>query len=261
MKHTTSKTVHLRLKATILLSLAFFSAYAQYNMNERKSNNQDPSVTYEYIDLGLSVKWATFNVGSTAPEEYGDYFAWGETEPYYETGYAQEDPQSHWKESYSAGYDFSTYKHCNGSNNTITKYCNRSEYGYNGFTDSKTTLDPEDDAAHVKWGGNWRMPTQAELDELGNTDNCTWTWTTLNGVNGYKVTSKKSGYTDRSIFLPAAGFRFSTRIRNVGSFGYYMSSSLHTDGLSNAWYGFSSEFRFDGNEARFSGRSVRPVCP
>ncbi|MBO7112331.1 MAG: hypothetical protein J6V75_00065, partial [Bacteroidaceae bacterium] len=131
---------------------------------------------YAYVDLGLSVKWATCNVGASKPEEYGDYYAWGETEP-------------------KTTYDWSTYKWCKGSSATMTKYCNNSSYGNNGFTDTKTTLDPEDDVAHVKWGGNWRMPTISEFEDLIN--NCTWTWTTQNGVNGYKVTSKKSGYTDR----------------------------------------------------------------
>ena len=219
--------------------------------------------SYKYVDLGLSVKWATFNVGATAPVEYGDYFAWGETEPYYEDGYyAQENPQAHWKEGYTAGYAWSNYKYCNGSYNTLTKYCGNSNYGYNGFTDTKTTLDPEDDVAHVKWGGDWRMPTQAELDELSNTDNCTWTWTTLNGVNGYLVTSKKSGHEGASIFLPAAGYRYDTRLDYVGSSGNYWSSSLSTGNPNGAWgVYFNSDLRDTYSYGRVSGQSVRPVCP
>ena len=198
------------------------------------------------VDLGLSVKWATFNVGATKPEEYGGYYAWGETDP-------------------QADYSWSTYKWCNGSERTMTKYCNNSEYGNNGFTDTKTRLDPEDDVAHVKWGGNWRMPTKAERDEL--LDYCTWTWydscnTEFNGVAGYKVTSKIEGYTDRFIFLPAAGWRDDTTLYYAGSTGNYGSSSLYTDAPYYAWYllfSSGSLYRFDDN--RFTGRSVRPVCP
>ena len=192
---------------------------------------------HEYVDLGLpsGIKWATCNVGATTPEEYGGYYAWGETEE---------------KEN----YDWSTYKWCNGSETTMTKYCASSSYG---TVDNKTVLDPEDDVAHVKWGGNWRMPTKAELDELCT--NCTWTWTTQNGVKGYKVTSKTNG---NSIFLPAAGNRDGANLYDSGSYGYYWSSSL-LEGYSycacylyfssgyDVWYYYHS---------RYHGFSVRPVC-
>ena len=142
-----------------------------------------------YVDLGLSVKWATCNVGANSPEEYGDYFAWGETKP---------------KDSYK----WSTYKWCNGSKDKLTKYCKESYYGR---VDNKTVLDLVDDAAHVNLGGAWRMPTKEEIRELK--DNCTWTWTTQNGVNGYLVTSKKN---DNSIFLPAAGYRSGSDLEYAG---------------------------------------------
>ena len=181
---------------------------------------------YEWVDLGLSVKWATFNVGANKPEEYGDYFAWGETEP---------------KEV----YDWSTYKWCNGSETTLTKYCTDDRYG---TVDDKTQLELSDDAAHVNWGGSWRMPTDTEFTELR--EQCTWTWTTQNGVNGYKVTSKKSGYTNKSIFLPAAG-----------SDGYYWSSSLGTDGPGDAWdVDLVSGSVYRDYNLRYFGFSVRPVC-
>ena len=159
---------------------------------------------HAYVDLGLpsGTKWATCNVGATAPEGYGDYFAWGETAP---------------KDDYS----WETYKYCNGSETSLTKYCDNSSYGYNGFTDNKTILDLSDDAARANWGGKWRMPTTTEQRELIN--NCTWTWTTQNGVNGCKVTSKTNG---NSIFLPAAGTRRGTSVLSVGSYGAYWSSSL-----------------------------------
>ena len=210
---------------------------------------KDFTVTWDIpqvVDLGLSVKWASFNVGASKPEEYGDYYAWGETEP-------------------KADYSWFTYKWCNGSYTTMTKYCNQSDCGKDGFTDTKTTLDPEDDVAQVKWGGSWRMPTEAEQDDLRN--NCTWTWyssenTEFNGVAGYKVTSNVSGYTDRFIFLPAAGYRYDTSLADACTYGGYWSSSLYSDYPYDAHrISFQSGpiFFFDG--LRDYGRSVRPVCP
>ena len=200
--------------------------------------NPDPNTgNHEYVDLGLSVKWATCNVGATKPEEYGDYFAWGETEP-------------------KSTYDWGTYKWCNGSYTTLTKYNHSSSYG---TVDNKTTLDLSDDAARANWGGSWRMPTKAEQDELRN--NCTWTWTTQNGVYGYKVTSKKSGYTNKSIFLPAAGYRNGSSLNNAGSYGYCWSSSLNTYSLGSAHnliFGSSGVGWYGSN--RCYGQSVRPVC-
>ena len=245
--------------AKLLYNEYYIKSDRVYRGQTIPEDNQE-EIQNEYVDLGLSVKWATYNVGATKPEEYGDYFAWGETEPYYEAGYAQENPQAHWKDGKSAGYNWSSYKYCNGSYNTLTKYCNNSSYGNNGFTDTKTTLDPEDDVAHVKWGGSWCMPTQTEFSEL--LDNCTWTWTTLNGVNGYRVTSNKSGYTDRSIFLPAAGYRYGTYLNDVGSDGLYWSVSLTTDYPLSAWHvSFNSDSHGTFSSIRFGGLSVRPVCP
>ena len=191
----------------------------------------------EYVDLGLSVKWATFNVGANAPEECGDYFAWGETEP---KGY----------------YYWTTYKWCNGTSTTMTKYCT---YFYDGTVDNKTTLELEDDAARVNWGGSWRMPTRAEQDELINKNNCTWTWTTQNGVKGYKVTSKKNG---NSIFLPVAGCYNYSDLGSVGSFALYWSSSLDTSYSSDGSYsmGFNSDSVNWRSTIRYFGLSVRAVC-
>ena len=193
---------------------------------------------HEYVDLGLpsGLKWATCNVGATTPEGYGDYFAWGETEP----------------KDY---YDVNTYKYCNGSYYTMTKYCTSSSYG---TVDNKTTLELTDDAAHVNWGGKWRMPTLTEQEELLNTSNCAWTWTTQNGVKGYKVTSKKNG---NSIFLPAAGYRYYDNLGNAGSYGNYWSSSLYTSYSDGAYYVYfySSSVDLDSSN-RFNGRSVRAVC-
>ena len=195
---------------------------------------EDPYNGHEYVDLGLSVKWATCNVGASKPEEYGDYFAWGEVEP-------------------REVYDWSTYKWCNGSYDTQTKYCTNSDYG---TVDNKTVLESADDAAAVNWGGSWRMPTDAELTELH--EQCTWTWTTQNGVNGYKVTSKSNG---NSIFLPAAGYRYGSSLDYAGSDGDYWSSSLYTDDPDHAWdVGFDSDGVRRYNYGRYYGQSVRPVC-
>ncbi|MBR2486403.1 MAG: hypothetical protein IKB46_01245 [Paludibacteraceae bacterium] len=194
--------------------------------------------SHEYVDLGLSVKWATMNVGASKAEDYGSYFAWGET-------------------TTKDTYNWSTYKYFNGSDNTLTKYCNESSYGNNGFTDNKTQLELSDDAAHVNWGGSWRMPTDAELTELR--EQCTWSWTIQNSVSGYKVTSKSNG---NSIFLPAAGYRYGSSLKNAGSYGSYWSSSLNTDYPKYAWLvDFYSSSRFRSYTNRYYGYSVRPVCP
>ena len=192
---------------------------------------------YEYVDLGLSVKWATCNVGASTPEGYGYYFAWGETQP-------------------KSTYDWSTYKWCRGTYYTLTKYCTDSYYG---TVDNKTQLELSDDAARANWGGSWRMHTDAELTELR--EQCTWTWTTQNGVKGYKVTSKKSGYTNKSIFLPAAGCRNGSLLDGAGSYGYYWSSSLCTGDPDYAWcVYFYSDKVSRGYSSRVFGFSVRPVC-
>ena len=184
------------------------------------------------VDLGLSVKWASWNVGASSPEEYGTYFSWGETAPKWD-------------------YAWTTYKLCNGTWNTLTKYYFNSSYG---TVDNKTVLDPEDDAAHVNWGGSWRMPTLEECEELIN--KCTWTWTSQNGVNGRLVT----GPNGKSIFLPAAGSRNNTYLSYAGSFGYYWSSSLYTGGPSDAYLVyFDSDSVYWYGDDRYDGRSVRPV--
>ena len=213
---------HLKLFATLCCAVLLFAG-AKGNENG-----------YEWVDLGLpsGTKWAACNVGATSPEEYGNYYAWGETEP-------------------KTIYDWSTYKWCNGSNTTLTKYNTDSDYG---TVDDKTVLDPEDDAARVNWGGAWRMPTFAEWTEL--CENCTWTWTTKNGVNGYEV----KGTNDNSIFLPAAGARYDDDLDFAGSYGDYWSSSLSADDPNDAWYVyFYSDDVFRSNDYRYYGLSVRPV--
>ena len=217
-------------------------------MEKMKVDDSDPNIpdpnpnpntgNHEYVDLGLSVKWATCNVGATKPEEFGDYFAWGETEP-------------------KSTYNWSTYKYCNGSSSSLTKYCTDRFFG---TVDNKTQLELSDDAARANWGGSWRMPTDAELTELR--EQCTWTCTTQNGVYGYKVTSKKSGYTNKSIFLPAAGGRKGSSLSTAGSWGYYWSSSLNTNDQNYAcMLDFYSSGVYTTHSTRYFGHSVRPVCP
>ena len=194
------------------------------------------SANVHAVDLGLSVKWACCNVGATNPEEYGGYYAWGETEE---------------KSDYSPD-TYKWYKY-DGSDYSITKYCTDSYYGR---VDNKTVLDPEDDVAHVKWGSSWRMPTSGEQKELLN--ECTWKWTELNGVNGYRVT----GPNGNSIFLPAAGYRSGAGLGGRGTFGYYWSSSLgYMYSSGYAYYlDFVDDNHYWGLDTRSGGQSVRPVC-
>ena len=222
---------------TILMSTPNTGTNNDGTDNNETNNNEEDTPTIiigEAIDLGLTVKWASCNVGATQPWEYGGYYAWGETEE-------------------KSDYEWYTYKYCNGGFTPMTKYCTSSSYG---TVDNKTTLEPEDDVATVKWGGTWRMPTRAELDELLN--NCTWTYTTLNGVNGHRVT----GPNGNSIFLPFAGYRNGQEVRGRGSYGDYWSSSLGSSYCDEAYdLAFDSGvFGLDSYD-RTCGRSVRPVCP
>ena len=206
------------------------------NGGEETPEPADPYNGHAYVDLGLpsGLKWATCNVGATKPEEYGNYYAWGGTTP-------------------KTTYDWSTYKWCNGSDDTMTKYCTDSDYG---TVDNKTVLDPKDDAASVNMGGSWRMPTKAEQDELRT--ECTWTWTTLNDVNGYNV----EGPNGNSIFLPAAGYRGSSGLNKAGSYGIYWSSSLNTRYSDCAYDLYFNSDNVDWSyDYRYYGQSVRGVCP
>ena len=167
----------------------------------------NPPVVYEWVDLGLpsGTLWATCNIGATKPEEYGDHFAWGETEP--------RNNDHYWR----------NYKWCTSAYRSMTKYCTDGSYGNDGFVDYKTQLDPQDDAAYVNWGRDWRMPTSSQWNELQT--KCTWRWTTCNGVNGFLLT----GPNGSSLFLPANGLYTGANINNVGTFGYCWSRTLDSD--------------------------------
>ena len=196
------------------------------------------------VELGLSVKWASCNLGASKPADYGGYYQWAGTNNVSDTGIYLDVSNC----PYHTGSDqFSGWT----KYNTIESY---------GTVDNKTILEAKDDAASVVLGGKWRIPTYGEWEELRNTDNCSWTWTTIDGVNGYKVQSKKPGYTDNWIFLPAAGVRYGGGLSSVGSDCYYWSSSLEAYGPCNAYCMlFDSSDVGRGLSRRDNGFSIRPV--
>ena len=183
---------------------------------------------YEYVDLGLpsGLKWATCNVGANTPEEYGNYYAWGEVLT---------------KTEYS-------------SSNCPTRGLTTSQLQAQGYIDGEGNLTAQYDAATLNWGGNWRMPTKAEMQEL--IDNCTWEWTTQNGKNGYKVTGPNGNY----IFLPAAGYRSGSSREGAGSYGNFLSSTPAGSNINNACVlDFNSNGHYFYEHSRYLGQSVRPV--
>ena len=219
-------------KDTFIADISVASHASSYNL--RVFNVLKRS---DAVDLGLSVKWATCNIGASFTEQYGDYFAWGETKP-------------------KANYDWSTYKWCNGSYDKLTKY--NPQYSY-GTVDNKKVLEPADDAATENWGHSWRTPTTDEWEELAS--DCNWQWTTVQGVKGFLISGKKAGYTDKSIFLPAAGEKGGTDYSGAGSYGTYWSSNVHSTGMP--FYARYISFTSSGPEFSAVGRSygfsVRPV--
>ena len=204
---------------------------------------------HNYVNLGLSVMWATMNVGATSEEEYGHYYAWGETEPYTVDG-------SSWESGKESGYIWSSYKLCNGRSSSLTKYNFDELYG---TVDEKGELDLVDDAANDNWGGTWRMPTSEEWEELMN--NCTWARVTVNGNRGYRGTSKIVGFTYKTVFIPEAGYRSSRNLYNAGSSIYYWSSTINrwnsqrSYGITSGYGGLSISSSYD----RVYGLTIRPV--
>ncbi len=194
---------------------------------------------HEYVDLGLpsGTLWATCNVGSETPEDYGDYFAWGETEP---------------KEI----YDWKSYKYGRFIHERyeLNKYCTDSAYGLNGFVDNLTVMEPDDDVARVCWGAGWRTPSIGEWEELFL--NTTGAWTTLNGVKGWRITASNGN----GLFLPAAGYWWEDVLN--ADLGLYWSSTVNKEFPYRAW-GF--HFNLDsshlcGSSDRNRGQVVRAVC-
>lgn len=186
----------------------------------------EPS-TKEAIDLGLSVKWSATNIGAASPDKYGAYFSWAETEP-------------------KVDYSWATYKYGNGWDN-LTKY---------NTVDKLLVLEPDDDAAHVRWGGSWRMPTYDEMSELMT--KCSWSKAKVNGVDGMLVSAPNGN----SIFLPKGGTCAETELKGVGQVGCYWTSSSDPTALGSAMYLILStkddiHFGSDRND----GFLIRPVCP
>lgn len=217
LEHNT--TYYVRAYATNEVGTAYGEEVA-FTTLEKNANG------YGYVDLGLSVKWATCNVGATSPEEYGDYFAWGETST---------------KETYD-------------EDNCPTYGRSISQLKSQGYIDSECNLTSQYDAATANWGDTWRMPTKAEQEELLNS--CTWTWTTQNGVNGYNV----EGPNGNSIFLPAAGCRKGSSLYLAGSKGIYWSSTPDKgSNISSYYLDFLSDSHYMGSGFRYYGLSVRPV--
>lgn len=208
----------------------------------RMSSDAHPSTSaargaingHEWVDLGLTVKWATTNVGASSPSDYGSYLAWGETKS-------------------KNQYTFHTLRYCTDyAGNSFTKYNTESS---RGTVDNKKRLELSDDAANQNWGGSWRMPTDEEIMELMN--KCDWTWTTQDGKNGYKVTSKSNG---NSIFLPAGGSRIDSDLTSAGSRGYYWTSKLGTYNSYEAKYLYLDSSKAQKYESdRSLGFAVRPV--
>ena len=210
-----------------------------------KGPDDDPYF-HDWVDLDLpsGTLWATTNVGAKNPEDYGNYFAWGET-----IGYEEGKTTFNWE----------TYKYCSdGSAKTLWKYCTDSSYG---TLDDKSELESEDDAATVNWGSDWQIPSYDQFKELINSRYTITEWTTVNGVYGRKITSKSNL---KSIFLPAAGEISGESFSYTGRFGFYCSRSLGTDSTFRMYllYFYSDKIGtdcvYDGGN-RCYGRSVRPV--
>lgn len=190
-----------------------------------------------WVDLGLpsGTKWANCNVGANSPDDYGNYYAWGET-------------------TFKAAYNWDNYTYCLGNMNSLIKYYNESSFPYGGGSgDHLITLEAGDDVAVANWGPDWRMPTETELRELK--DYCVATWTTLNGVTGIIFT----GQNGNSIFLPTAGIRSGGGLGSNGD-GIYWSNSLKTDDTKHAWcLDFNCQETNITCTYRCNGCTVRPV--
>ena len=221
------KKISLMILSMMLVGTVCHAKVTATNNDEGGSNG------VEAVDLGLSVKWANMNVGADKDSGFGSYFAWGEIKP-------------------KKYYSWNTYVWSKENTQFLVKY---------SVTDRKTQLDPSDDAAHATWGGDWRMPTVDECEELVDPDKCAWEWMTKDGVNGYKVTGKKTG---NSIFLPITGFRFYDSVQFRAINGVYWTSTLYTANPSKAWcieFNFTDvNVHYDNlSSNRFSGRCIRAV--
>lgn len=206
---------------------------------DNPSNNTpggDPSAPSgpTYVDLGLSVKWGTCNLGAVIPQGDGGYYAWGVT-------------------STQDIYAWGTYTYCEGTMKSLTKYCGSAEYGQ---VDGLALLDSIDDAAEVLLGDGWRMPTADEMEEL--VDSCQWEWTRIGSISGCQVT----GPNGNSIFLPASGYHYNDALVGCGEYGSYWTASLGTGiPASSQCLGFREGAQYMSTNYRFHGYSIRPVHP
>ena len=217
------------IAALLFMMMFFFLAGCvpedfPYNPNNEK-----------YVDLGLpsGTLWATCNLGADTPEGYGDYFAWGET-------------------ASKTTFNWTTYKYCKGEGEQLTKYCSSADFGYNGFADNLTRLEPADDAATVNLGNEWCTPTYDQWVELY--ENTSWDWTKQNGTKGILFTAKNGN----TLFLPAAGGRYDDNLFYYNVEGLYWSSELYVVN-SVSYYNFNLDFCSMKYGSRCSGYSVRPV--
>lgn len=227
----------IKMKRTVLFFAAAILLGLGLQSCDREDNNGGGTTTVQWVDLGLpsGLLWADRNVGASSPEDYGNYYAWGETTP--------------------KNVDtWDTYAYGNAYN-ALTKYCNKSDYGLDGFTDNLTTLEASDDAATVNIGSYARTPRDYEWQEL--MENTTVTWTTRNGVYGRKFRASNG----KSIFLPATGYRYDSSLYYAGEYGFYWSSTLDTGYPGNAWYFNFDSYNQDMRNGRYrnNGFSVRAV--
>lgn len=201
-----------------------------------------PNTTQEAVDLGLpsGTLWATCNVGANEPQDIGLFFAWGDTE-----GHGNDPADGYF-------FNWENYKWCEvvGYDSYFTKYCSDSSRGKDEFIDGKSELDPEDDAAYVNWGSQWRTPSNEQLEELRN--ECTWTPTTLQGVDGYEV----KGPNDNSIFLPTTGWRIDDMLLEGGA---YWSRSSDPEDVGGAYYLSWDDWGWYSYGGRVNGQCIRPV--
>lgn len=220
------------MASVAMLLCAGISSCGKDDDLDSPASTPTPPMGVEAVNLGLpsGILWANMNIGATSREDYGDYFAWGETKP-------------------KKRYDWSNYKWCKGTSDALTKY-------FSDFDNQYPSLDPEDDAATANWGGTWRMPTLTEFGEL--CQKCKWTWTSSEGVDGYKVTGPNGNY----IFLPASGDFKESEVDGDGIWGEYWSSTLYYGNEQSAWYYTFYKGEIDRDaDPRYHGKTIRAVCP
>lgn len=227
------------LMAVMLMTVFAVGCNKPDEPNQGGGASGNEVIEHEYVDLGLpsGMLWAACNVGAETPEDFGNFFAWGETEP---------------KELYDwKSYKYGIFYH---ERYELNKYCTDSVYGLNGFVDNLTLLEPVDDAAGANWGVSWRMPTIVDWEELF--EHTTNEWTTQNHVGGWCFTASNGN----SIFLPAAGYWWDGEY-NCADLGVYWSATLNTDYPNRAW-----SFHFGlynghlcGSSDRNRGQTVRAV--